>query len=57
MPSIAAAAALLFLLLVDLVAAHVSLTFAPARQYALDFLDNTRYDVNYHTHHPALPQA
>ena len=42
MPSIAVAAALLLLLLVDLVAAHVSLTFPPARQYALDFLDNTR---------------
>ena len=40
MQSIAVAAALL--LLVDLVAAHVSLTFPPARQYALDFLDNTR---------------
>ena len=43
MSSIAVAAALFLLLLVDLVAAHVSLTFPPARQYALDFLDNTRY--------------
>ena len=28
--------------ILDLVAAHVSLTFPPARQYALDFLDNVR---------------
>ena len=34
---------ILLLLVVDLVTAHVSLTFPPARQYALDFLDNTRY--------------
>lgn len=34
--------AAVILLIVDLVTAHISLTFPPARQYAFDFLDNTR---------------
>ena len=33
---------LVILLTVDLATSHVRLTFPPARQYALDFLDNVR---------------